>query len=97
MNDDSRPQLVRLGKAQIDGMFARQDDYPIDDSELLPLVEIVLTAFEAVDLAVAAEVWDHAYSVYDRMCKEAEPESTADENRQLMRSYFLGERRLGQK
>ena len=94
MIDDIRPQLVRLGKAQIDGMFARQDDYPIDDSEFLPLVEIVLTAFEAIDLAVAAELWDHSYAVYDRMCKEAVPESTADENRQLMQSYLLGQRRL---
>src|SRR5262245_17218900 len=33
MNDDSRTLLVRLGKAQIDGMFARQDEGPaIDDS-----------------------------------------------------------------
>ena len=94
MNDNSRSQLVSLGKAQIDGMFARQDDYPADDSEFLPLVEIVLTAFEAIDRAVAAELWDHAYAVYDRMCKDAEPESTAVENRQLMQSYLLGKRRL---
>ncbi|QDU93714.1 hypothetical protein [Lignipirellula cremea] len=94
MNDYSRSQLVSLGKAQIDGMFARQDDYPVDDSEFLPLVEIVLTAFEAIDRAVAAELWDYAYAVYDRVCKEVEPESTTDENRQLMQSYLLGERRL---
>ena len=93
MNDNSRTQLVRLGKAQIDGMFARQDEYPVDDSEFLPLVEVVLAAFEAIDLAVAAELWKHAYSVYDRLCKEVEPDSTADENRQLMQSYLLGEQR----
>jgi hypothetical protein len=93
MNDGSRTQLVRLGKAQIDAMFARQDAGPaIDDSEFLPLIEIVLTAFEAIDRAVAAELWDHAYAVYDLMCKDAEPESTADENRQLMQSYLLGKR-----
>ena len=75
-------------------MFARQDGGPaIDDSDFLPLVEIVLTAFEAIDRAVTAELWDHAYAVYDRMCKDAVPESTADENRQLMQSYLLGERR----
>ncbi len=70
------------------------DQYPIDDSQFLPFVEVVLTAFEAIDLAVAAELWDHAYSVYDRICKEAEPQSTAVENQQLMQSYLLGERRL---
>ena len=47
MNDDSRTLLLRLGQAQIDGMFARQAEGPaIDDSEFLPLVEIVLAAFE---------------------------------------------------
>ena len=95
MNDGSSMQLVRLGKAQVDALFARQDESPvIDDSEFLPLIEIVLTAFESIDRVVAAELWDHAYAVYDRMCKDAEPESTADENRQLMQSYLLGERRL---
>jgi hypothetical protein len=47
MTDDRRTLLLRLGQAQIDGMFARQDEGPaIDDSEFLPLVEVVLTAFE---------------------------------------------------
>jgi hypothetical protein len=96
MNEDSRTLLVRLGKVQIDAMFERQDKGPaIDDSEFLPLVEVVLTAFEVIDRAVADVLWDHACAVYDRMCKGAEPASTAEENRQLMQSYLLGERRLG--
>ncbi len=96
MNDDSRTLLLRLGKAQVDGMFARQDEGPaIDDSEFLPLVEIVLTAFEKAqgDDTLAEELWEYAYAVYDRMCKDAVPTSTAAENRELMRSYLLGKRR----
>ena len=96
MNDDSRTLLIQLGKAQIDAMFARQEEGPaIDDSEFLPLVEVVLTAFEktASDDAVAEELWEYAFAVYDRMCKEAEPTSTAAENRELMQSYLLGKRR----
>ena len=96
MNDDSRTLLIQLGKAQIDAMFARQEDGPaIDDSEFLPLVEVVLTAFEktASDDAVAEELWEYAFAVYDRMCKEAEPTSTTAENRELMQSYLLGKRR----
>jgi hypothetical protein len=47
MDDGSRPLLLWLGQAQIDAMFARQEAGPvIDDSEFLPLVEAVLTAFE---------------------------------------------------
>ena len=48
--DSVNETLVRLGKAQIDAMFCRQEDYPIDDSEFLPLVEAVLTGFEVVGI-----------------------------------------------
>jgi hypothetical protein len=96
MNENIRTLLLRLGKAQIDAMFARQDEGPaIDDSEFLPLVEVVLTAFEKTDCgnAVVEELWRYAYAVYDGICKDGEPESTTDENRELMQSYFLGKHR----
>ena len=96
MNDDNPTLLARLGKAQIDAMFARQEEGPaIDDAEFLPLVEIVLTAFEETHAndVLADELWGHAFAVYDRMCKEAEPTSTTTENRELMQSYLLGEHR----
>jgi hypothetical protein len=95
MNDDSRTLLVRLGKAQIDGMFTRQEEGPaIDDSEFLPLVEIVWTAFAKTqdDDTLAHELREYAFAVYDRMCKAAEPTSVAAENRKLMQSYLLGKR-----
>jgi hypothetical protein len=95
MNDD-KTLLIQLGKAQIVGMFARQDMGPaIDDSEFLPLVEVVLRAFETTqaDTAIADELWEYALALYDRMCKEAEPTSTTAENRKLMQSYLLGKRR----
>ena len=83
MNGNIRPLLLRLGQSQIDAMFARYDEGPaIDDSEFLPLVEVVLTAFEKTESGdnVIEGFWKHAYAVYDRMCKEAEPASTTDEN-----------------
>lgn len=96
MNDSGRAMLLKLGKAQIDAMFARQDDYPIDDSEFLPLVEGALDAFETSGVGgdVKEEIWEYAFHVYDRACKEAEPSSTTDENRKLMQSYLLGKRQL---
>ena len=96
MNDDrANGLLVTLGRTQIDAMFRRQENYPIDDSEFLPLVEAVLTGFEMVgiDEEVAEAVWEHAFDVYDQACKEAEPESTRTDNRRLMQSYLLGKRR----
>lgn len=73
--DSVNDLLVTLGKAQVDAMFRRQDDYPVDDSEFLPLVEAALTAFETtgIDEAVAEAVWEHAFHVYDQACKEAPP------------------------
>jgi len=55
--------LVMLGKAQVDAVFCRQADYPVDDSEFLPLVEAVLTGFEMVgideEVAEDDEIMDH--------------------------------------
>jgi hypothetical protein len=82
--------LLRLGQSQVDAMFARQEEGPIiDDSQFIPLVEAVLAAFEEIDDAIAEALWDHAYAVYDQLCKEAVPESTAEENRELMQRYLL--------
>lgn len=78
-------------------MFARQEEGPlIDDEEFLPLVEAVLTAFEKAEdgSSVVDELWEYTFAVYDRLCKEHEPESTTTENRDLMASYLLGKRRL---
>lgn len=93
--DSVNDLLVTLGQAQVDAMFRRQNDYPVDDSEFLPLVEAVLTAFETtgIDEVVAEVVWEHAFHVYDQACKEAAPESTTADNRRLMQSYLLGKRR----
>ena len=93
--DSVNDLLVTLGKAQVDAMFRRQHDYPVDDSEFLPLVEAVLTAFETtgIDQEVAETVWEYAFHVYDQACKEAAPESTTADNNRLMQSYLLGKRR----
>ncbi len=91
---DNGKLLLALGKAQVDAMFHRQEDYAVDDSEFLPLVEVVLNAFEAVGNAeVAEQVWEYAFDSYDKACKEADSSSTTAENRRLMQSYLLGKRR----
>jgi hypothetical protein len=100
MNDPCRELVLRLGKAQVDAMFGRQDEGPlIDDAEFVPLVEAVLTAFEAAgfDSQVVEELWGYAYSRYDRYCQEADPAFTTAENIRLMRSYLLGPRRISRR
>jgi len=96
---DINEVLVALGKAQVDAMFQRQEDHAVDDSEFLPLVEVMLNAFETVgiDKAVAEAVWEYAFEVYDRACKEADPRFTTAENRKMMQQYLLGPRGLKQR
>jgi len=96
---DTKSILLTLGKAQVDAMFRRQENHAIDDSEFLPLLEVVLTAFETtgIEKDVAEEIWEYAFAVYDRACKEAEPTSTTGDNRKLMQRYLLGPRGLKRK
>lgn len=65
--------LSRLGKAQVDAMFLRQEKDPVDDSEFLPLLEAALNAFETagVDEDVVEAVWEHTFLACDQACKEA--------------------------
>ena len=84
--------LLAVGKAQIDAMFQRQSEGPmIDDSEFMPLVEVVVDAFETggAGRAVVAELWEYTFDLYDQTCKEVEPDSPTEENRRLMQGYLL--------
>src|SRR5216117_1522423 len=93
MKDSKRGFAVHLGKAQIDAMFTRQAAAPIDDSEFLPLLEVMLTAYEKIlPDTVADELWEYAFGVYDRLCREAQRAWSAADSGKLMRRYLLGER-----
>ena len=93
---DGKAVLIALGKAQIDAMFKPQEDARtmIDDSEFFPLLEAVLVSYEAtgLDAAGVEEIWHHAYSVYDRQCRQADASFTFEENQQLMQGYLVGPR-----
>src|SRR5580704_7452170 len=80
---DTDSLLLAVGKAQVDAMFQREEEYAVDDSEFLPLVEVVIIAFEMTGIGkgIAEQIWEHAFDRYDRMCKEVEPDSTTAENR----------------
>ena len=97
-DDKLKIALLALGKAQIEAMFAQQGDsrFTVDDSEFVPMLECVLTAFESHGLGPAEmeTLWEHAYGIYDRLCREVEPDIPFEENRDLMRRYLLGPRRL---
>ena len=94
--DASTTFVVELGKAQVDAMFRRQGKHMIDDSEFIPLLEVLLTAFETVgvDPGAVEELWQHAYMAYDSACRESTPAFSFDENKELMQRYLLGPRKF---
>ena len=49
-NTELNTVLLAVGKAQVDAMFRRQEAHAVDDSEFLPLLETVLTAFETTGI-----------------------------------------------
>ena len=91
--------VIFLGKTQIDNIFDHQRKVTLDDSEFIPFLEVVLNSFESIKLNPAAmdELWNHAYSVYDQLCRRADPSCSFEENRDLMRKYLLGSRRINSK
>ncbi len=89
--------LLTLGKSQIDALFRRQSNSRtmLDDSGFVPLVETILGTFEdaGLDAAGVEQLWDYAYSAYDRACREADPTFSFEENKLLMQGYLVGPRR----
>jgi hypothetical protein len=58
---------VALGKAEVESRFRRQETpgLMLDDRDFIPLLEAVVSAFEAIGLSAARveAVWDHGFNV----------------------------------
>lgn len=82
--------LLSIGRRQVDAMFKASDRGLLDDSYFVPMLANLVKCFRhrKVPKAVADQLWDYAIEVYDRLCKEAEPESTYEENKALMLSFL---------
>jgi len=87
--------MLRLGKIQIEDLFAHNGQHPFDDSEFIPLLSTLIESFARAGLGALAvkELRRHACESYHRCCKEAEPESTFEANMDLMFSYLPGSAR----
>ncbi|PWU08075.1 MAG: hypothetical protein C5B50_30380 [Verrucomicrobia bacterium] len=90
--DDTQTALARLGKIQIDGLFVRNMQHPIDDSEFIPLLDTLIESFARVGLNAVRvkELRRRVCESYHRCCQQTEPESTFEENMDLMFSYLPG-------
>jgi hypothetical protein len=87
---DTEAALLRLGKMQLEDWFARNHRNPLDDSEFVPILDMLIESF--VHAGVGAPLVQHlrsyACELYHRGCLEAAPETTFQANMQLMFSYL---------
>jgi hypothetical protein len=91
---DTEAIMLRLGKIQIDELFAHQNRHPLDDVNFIPLLDAVIESFACARLCTRRvnELRRHACELYHRCCREAEPESIFESNMKLMFSHLPGSR-----
>ena len=82
--------LLRFGKSQIDHWFSYNDQKHLDDSEFIPLLDMLIDSFAHAGLStVRVEgLRRHACEAYDRYCRKAATETTFEENVELMFSFL---------
>jgi hypothetical protein len=87
---DAEIVLLRFGKSQIDHWFSCNDQKPLDDSEFIPLLDMLIDSFSHAGLSTTqvGQLRRHACEVYDRYCRKAAPETTFEENVELMFSFL---------
>ncbi|SRR5258708_4871373 len=92
---DTEATLSRLGKIQVEDLFAHNGRHPLDDSEFIPLLDTAIESFARAGLGVVQvkELRRYACELYHRRCLEAEPESTFLANEDLMFSFLPGSSR----
>jgi hypothetical protein len=82
--------LLRSGRSQLDQVFNHNARRPLDDSEFIPLVGVLINSFEFAGLGTTAvrQLRRHACETYHRWCQQNAPETTLEEDAGLMLSYL---------
>jgi len=87
---DTETALLRFGKIQLDHWFNHNDQKPLDDSEFVPLLDMLIDSFTHAGLSAASvqQLRRHACELYHHYCHQSAPQSTFKENIELMFSYL---------
>jgi repressor LexA len=87
---DMETTLLRFGKAQLEHWFNYNDQQPLDDSEFVPLLDMLIDSFAHGGLSATRveQLRRHACETYDHYCRKAVPETTFEENVELMFSFL---------
>ena len=70
--------------------FNYNDQKPLDDSEFVPLLDMLIDSFAHAGLSAThvQQLRRHACELYHRYSQQAAPETTFEENIKLMFSYL---------
>ena len=87
---DTEALLLRFGKSQIEHWFNYNHQNPLDDSEFVPLLDMLIDSFARAGLRAAPvqQLRRHACEMYHRYCRQTAPETTFGENLELMLGYL---------
>jgi hypothetical protein len=82
---DTEAALLRLGKMQLEDWFAHNDRNPLDDSEFIPILDMLIESFDhaAVGAPLGQHLRRYACELYHQGCLEAAPETTFQASMQL--------------
>jgi hypothetical protein len=88
--NDLETTLLHFAKAQLEHWFNYNDQKPLDDSEFVPLLDMLIDSFVHAGLSAASvgQLRRHACEVYHRYCQQTEIETTFEENLDIMFSYL---------
>jgi hypothetical protein len=83
---DRQAILLGFGKIQLDHWFGYNYQNPLDDSEFVPLLDMLVESFARGGLGAVAvqQLRRHACEGYHRYCQQAAPQSTFEANLELM-------------
>lgn len=87
---DRESILLGFGKIQLDQWFSYNHQNPLDDSEFVPLLDMLVESFAHGGLGAVPvqQLRHHACEVYHHYCQQAAPETTFEDNMELMFGYL---------
>jgi hypothetical protein len=87
---DTETILLGFGKIQLDHWFGYNHQNPLDDSEFVPLLDMLVESFAHGGLGAGPvqQLRRHACEVYHQYCQQAAPETTFEGNMELMFGYL---------
>jgi len=87
---DMETTLLRFGKIQLDHWFGYNAHNPLDDSEFVPLLDMLIDTFAHAGLSTTPveQLRRHACEVYDRYCRKSAHETNFQENAEIMFGFL---------